>query len=77
MAPGAHDIGRSAMPILRSESHGTEAAPPAQQFHEVHDDEQPAHDDTTLKFEGRMSVTDEDAGADPYNRTGRFRRLVR
>ena len=64
------------MPVLRSESHGTEAVPPAQQFQEVRD-EQPAHDDTTLKFEGRMSVTDEDAGADPYNRTGQFRRLVR
>lgn len=36
-----------------------------------------AEDSTTLKFEGRIAVTDEDAGSDPYNRTGRFRRLVR
>ena len=36
-----------------------------------------AEDPTTLKFEGKVAVTDEDAGSDPYNRTGRFRRLVR
>jgi len=37
-----------------------------------------AHDDpTTLKFEGKVAVADEDSGSDPYNRTGRFRRLVR
>jgi hypothetical protein len=34
-------------------------------------------DPTTLKFEGRIAVTEEDSGSDPYNRTGRFRRLVR
>lgn len=34
-------------------------------------------DPTTLKFEGRITVTEEDSGSDPYNRTGRFRRLVR
>lgn len=34
-------------------------------------------DSTTLKFEGRIAVTEEDSGSDPYNRTGRFRRLVR
>jgi hypothetical protein len=34
-------------------------------------------DPTTLKFEGKVSICDEDAGSDPYNRTGRFRRLVR
>jgi hypothetical protein len=38
-----------------------------------------AHDDdpTTLKFNGRVAVADEDAGSDPYNRTGKFRRLIR
>jgi hypothetical protein len=37
-----------------------------------------AHEDpTTLKFEGKVAITDEDAGSDPYNRTGRFRRVVR
>ena len=36
------------------------------------------HDDpTTLKFEGKVAIADEDAGSDPYNRTGRFRRVVR
>lgn len=37
------------------------------------------HDDdpTTLKFNGPVAVADEDVGSDPYNRTGRFRRLVR
>jgi hypothetical protein len=34
-------------------------------------------DPTTLKFEGKVAISDEDAGSDPYNRTGRFRRLVR
>lgn len=37
-----------------------------------------ANDDpTTLKFDGKVAVADEDSGSDPYNRTGRFRRLVR
>jgi hypothetical protein len=36
-----------------------------------------AEDATTLKFDGPVAVSDEDAGSDPYNRTGRFRRLVR
>jgi hypothetical protein len=37
-----------------------------------------ANDDpTTLKFEGKVALSDDDAGSDPYNRTGRFRRLVR
>ena len=34
-------------------------------------------DPTTLKFEGKVAISDEDAGSDPYNRTGRFRRVVR
>jgi hypothetical protein len=66
------------MPVPHSESYDVHTAQPAaQQFHEAHDDEHRVPDDTTLKFSGRMSVSDEDAGADPYNRTGRFRRLVR
>ena len=37
-----------------------------------------SHEDpTTLKFEGKVSIFDEDAGSDPYNRTGKFRRVVR
>ena len=34
-------------------------------------------DSTTLKFEGTIGVADEDRGSDPYNHTGRFKRLVR
>ena len=34
-------------------------------------------DPTTLKFQGKVALSEEDAGADPYNRTGRFRRLFR
>lgn len=42
------------------------------------DDSAAANEDpTTLKFEGKVAVSDEDAGSDPYNRTGRFRRVVR
>jgi hypothetical protein len=56
-----------------------------QQFRERLDDENASaktapdanEDPTTLKFEGKVSVADDDAGSDPYNRTGRFRRLVR
>ena len=42
------------------------------------DDDAAANEDpTTLKFEGKVAVSDDDAGSDPYNRTGRFRRVVR
>jgi hypothetical protein len=34
-------------------------------------------DPTTLKFDGKVAISEEDSGSDPYNRTGRFRRLVR
>jgi hypothetical protein len=40
-------------------------------------EEDAAGDPTTLKFEGKVALADDDAGGDPYNRTGRFRRLVR
>ena len=41
--------------------------------------EEPAanEDPTTLKFDGKVAISDEDAGSDPYNRSGRFRRIVR
>ena len=42
-----------------------------------HDDAATNDDPTTLKFTGKVAVSDEDAGGDPYNRTGRFRRVVR
>ena len=34
-------------------------------------------DSTTLKFDGPVRISDEDVGADPYNRTGKFQRLIR
>jgi hypothetical protein len=47
-----------------------------QQFREKLDEEA-ADDPTTLKFDGKVAVVNEDTGSDPYNRTGRFKRLVR
>ncbi len=47
-----------------------------QHFREQLDDET-VGDPTTVKFEGRVAVSDEDTGSDPYNRTGQFKRLVR
>ncbi len=47
-----------------------------QHFREQLDDET-ANDPTTLKFDGQVAVSSEDTGGDPYNRTGRFERLVR
>jgi hypothetical protein len=49
-----------------------------QKFREQKDEgDAAAADSTTLKFEGKMAVKDEESGSDPYNRTGKFRRLVR
>ncbi len=47
-----------------------------QHFREQRDDEA-AGDPTTLKFDGKVAVAEDDAGNDPYNRTGKFKRLVR
>jgi hypothetical protein len=45
---------------------------------DVADEEAAVNEDpTTLKFDGKVAVADEDSGSDPYNRTGRFRRVVR
>ena len=56
----------------------------AQTAAEQHVREQPGDDDaatredpTTLKFDGKVAISDEDEGSDPYNRTGKFRRVVR
>jgi hypothetical protein len=48
-----------------------------QHFREELGDDGANEDPTTLKFEGNVALSDDDAGSDPYNRTGRFRRLVR
>lgn len=48
-----------------------------QQFRNELGDESAHEDPTTLKFDGKVAISDDDAGSDPYNRTGRFRRLVR
>ena len=48
---------------------------PTTETADEHDDAQ--DEATTLKFDGPVQVSDDDAGADPYNRTGRFKRLIR
>lgn len=49
-----------------------------QRVHKDAGEDTAAHEDpTTLKFEGKVAITDEDVGSDPYNRTGKFRRVVR
>jgi hypothetical protein len=47
-------------------------------FSEQPDDEH-GRGDATFRCEGPIGVADEadDVGSDPYNRTGRFRRVVR
>jgi hypothetical protein len=45
---------------------------------DVDDEGSAANEDpTTLKFDGKVAISDDDAGGDPYNRTGKFRRVVR
>jgi hypothetical protein len=56
--------------------HGFAQTAAEQRFREELD-EDTAADPTTLKFDGKVAVADDDAGSDPYNRTGKFRRLVR
>ncbi len=64
------------MPGIRREGDDTGKAlrPP---IAETTDEQDEAQDPTTLKFDGPVQLSDEDAGADPYNRTGRFKRLIR
>ena len=64
------------MPGLRQEGDDTGKLlrPPVT---ETADEQDNTQDPTTLKFDGPVQLTDEDAGADPYNRTGKFKRLVR
>jgi hypothetical protein len=59
--------------------HGFAQTAAEQHFREDVGDESAAanEDPTTLKFEGKVAIADEDSGSDPYNRTGRFRRVVR
>ena len=64
------------MPGIRqqAEDTGKLRQPPATETVDEHDD---AQDSTTLKFDGPVQLSDEDAGADPYNRTGKFKRVIR
>jgi len=64
------------MPGIRQEAEDTGKLlrPPVTETADERDD---AQDPTTLKFDGPVQISDEDAGADPYNRTGRFKRLIR
>jgi hypothetical protein len=66
------------MPGTRHETDDTAKSPQVTEAAHPHEDDE--QDPTTLKFSGpvRLSdVSDEDVGSDPYNRTGRFRRLIR
>jgi len=65
------------MPGLHSETHYAQPQRTQQPFNDQAAPSRAEQDDTTLKFEGRMAVSDLDTGSDPYNRTGKFRRLVR
>ena len=50
----------------------------AQHFKEQDkDDDGALREDGSLAYRGRLNLWDEEAGSDPYNRTGRFRRNVR
>lgn len=49
----------------------------AEQQYRERVEEETASDPTTLKFDGKVAISTEDTGSDPYNRTGRFERLVR
>jgi hypothetical protein len=53
------------------------AQPAAEQHVRKDVDDEANGDPTTLKFEGKVAISDDDAGGDPYNRTGKFRRVVR
>jgi hypothetical protein len=61
----------------------TGAAPDAtnlhfrEQPHEAREEDRANRDDTTVSFDGVMKVSGDDAGSDPYNRTGNFKRIVR
>ena len=57
-----------------ADDNGKLLRPPAT---ETTDEQSESQDPTTLKFDGPVRLTDEDAGSDPYNRTGRFKRLIR
>jgi hypothetical protein len=64
------------MAVPRKEMRDVQAPTSNPPLPESVDDDVP-HDNTTLKFEGRMSVYDDEIGGDPYNRNGRFSRINR
>jgi hypothetical protein len=65
------------MPATLPHTQNSFAQTSAEQHFREQPDDEGASDPTTLKFEGKVALSDDDAGSDPYNRTGRFRRLVR
>jgi hypothetical protein len=64
------------MPGTRNEAHDVQLAPRHAAADALNERDE-SQDPTTLKFNGTVQVVDEDAGGDPYNRTGRFKRFVR
>jgi hypothetical protein len=69
------NVWRSAMSVLTKEMHDAKAANPP--LPKSVDDAAVPRDNTTLQFDGRMSVYDDETGGDPYNRAGRFNRINR
>jgi hypothetical protein len=65
------------MPATLPHTQNSFAQTSAEQHFREQPDDEGTSDPTTLKFEGNVALSDDDAGSDPYNRTGRFRRLVR
>ncbi len=64
---------------MQREPMETGAAPGATNLHfrEQSEQDEAKRDDTTVSFDGTMKVTTDEAGGDPYNRTGSFKRVVR
>jgi hypothetical protein len=67
----------SAMSVPTKAMHDAHTAAPNPPLPKSVDDDAVPGDNTTLKFEGRMAVYDDETGGDPYNRTGRFSRINR
>lgn len=63
--------------MAADKSHDTQAVLPSQPLRKPYDHKAVPRDHTMLMFEGRMSVYDDETGGDPYNRSGRFRRVNR
>jgi hypothetical protein len=70
-----------AMPVMHQEvdDTGKLLRPQVTEAADEHEEAESAdaEDSTTLKCDGPVQLSDEDVGNDPYNRTGKFKRLIR